>query len=167
MNTPPPLKVGFFNEPLKYYSFLSLTPSYVLKGTKFLLKMSQFEFSVMTEKNIFAYKLFLSLNISDLNLFFMWKLHPIHFPSNSLLNVEVFSSPLFSKIWLEAHLPLQKAEGGGAHITRHNSSTFFLAETFYIFRKSSVSKYKFGEISPEKLKVWNFTLWWAPFVKIK
>ena len=28
----------------------------------------------MTEKNILAYKLFLSLNISDLNLFFMWKL---------------------------------------------------------------------------------------------
>ena len=30
----------------------------------------------MTEKNIFAYKLFLSLNISDFNLFFMWKLQP-------------------------------------------------------------------------------------------
>ena len=28
----------------------------------------------MTEKNIFAYKLFLLLNISDFNLFFMWKL---------------------------------------------------------------------------------------------
>ena len=27
--------------------------------------MSQFEFLVMTEKTIFAYKLFLSLNISD------------------------------------------------------------------------------------------------------
>ena len=28
----------------------------------------------MTEKNIFGYKLFLALNISDFNLFFMWKL---------------------------------------------------------------------------------------------
>ena len=45
----------------------------------------------MTEKNIFAYKLFLLLNVSDLNLFFMSKLQPplpekIHplFPSNPL-----------------------------------------------------------------------------------
>ena len=30
----------------------------------------------MTEKNIFAYKLFLSWNISDFNLFFMWQLQP-------------------------------------------------------------------------------------------
>ena len=30
----------------------------------------------MTEKNIFAYELFLSLNISDFSLFFMQKLQP-------------------------------------------------------------------------------------------
>ena len=35
--------------------------SYLLKVTKFLVKISQFEFLVMTEKNIFAYKFFLSL----------------------------------------------------------------------------------------------------------
>ena len=35
--------------------------------------MSEFELLVMTEKNIFAYKLFLSLNFSDFNLF-MWQL---------------------------------------------------------------------------------------------
>ena len=52
-------------------------PSYILKVTKFLVKISQFEFSVMTEKNIFVYKLFLSLNISDFNIFFMWKLQPL------------------------------------------------------------------------------------------
>ena len=66
----PPLKVRFFSEPPKY-CFPSLTPSYLLKVTKFLGKISQFEFLVMTEKNIFAYKLFLSLNISDFILFFM------------------------------------------------------------------------------------------------
>ena len=44
-------------------------PSYLLKVTKFLGKIFQFEFLVMTEKSIFAYKLFLSLNISDFNLF--------------------------------------------------------------------------------------------------
>ena len=51
--------------------FSSLIPSYLLQVTKFLGKISQFELLVMTEKNIFAYKLFLSLNISDFNLFFM------------------------------------------------------------------------------------------------
>ena len=33
-------------------------PSYLLKVTKFLGKISQFEFLAMTEKNIFAYNLF-------------------------------------------------------------------------------------------------------------
>ena len=53
----------------------------------------------MTEKNIFAYKLFLSLNISDFNLFFMEKLQPSPlenviplFPSNPPLKVEVLST---------------------------------------------------------------------------
>ena len=68
----------------------SFTPSYFLKVTKFLVKISQFELLVMTEKNIFAYRLFL-LNISDFILFFMWKLQPLPekshplFPSNSSL----------------------------------------------------------------------------------
>ena len=43
----------------------------------------------------------------------------------------------------------------------------FFTETLYTFSKNSLSKYKFGEISPEQSKVWNFALWWAPFVKIK
>ena len=42
--------------------------------TKFLGKFSLFEFLVLAENNIFAYKLFFSLNISDFNLFIMWKL---------------------------------------------------------------------------------------------
>ena len=51
--------------------------SYLLKVTKFLGKISQFEFLVMTEKNIFAYKLFLSLNISDFNLFLCENCNPL------------------------------------------------------------------------------------------
>ena len=35
--------------------------------------MSQFKFLVMTDKNIFVYKLLLSLHISDFNLFFLCK----------------------------------------------------------------------------------------------
>ena len=72
-----PLKIRFFSEPQKYSSFSSLTPSYLLKITKFLAKVFQFEFFVITEKNIFVYKIFLSLNISDFSLYFMWKLQPI------------------------------------------------------------------------------------------
>ena len=64
-------------------SFSSLTPSYLLKVTKFVVKIFQFEFLVMTGKNIFAYKLFLSLN--DCNP--PGKSHPL-FPSNLPLKVE-------------------------------------------------------------------------------
>ena len=52
----------------------------------------------MTEKNIFVYKLFLLLNISDFILFFMYKLqppeksHPL-FPINPPLKIEILSTP--------------------------------------------------------------------------
>ena len=51
----------------------------------------------MAEENILAYKLYLSLNISDFSLFFMWKLQPPEkshtlFPSNPPLKAEVLSS---------------------------------------------------------------------------
>ena len=51
-------------------------PSYLLQVTKFLVKIPNFEFLVMTEKNISTYTLFL-LNISDFSLFFMYKLQPL------------------------------------------------------------------------------------------
>ena len=86
---PLPLKVGFFSELLKYYSFSSSIPSYLLKVTKFLGAFSQFEFLVITRKNIFAYKLFLSLNVSDFNFLCdnckpPWKSPPPSFPATSL-----------------------------------------------------------------------------------
>ena len=46
---PPPKKIGFFSE-LPYQNFSSLTPSHLLKVTKFLVKISQFKFLVMTDK---------------------------------------------------------------------------------------------------------------------
>ena len=74
--------------------------------------MSQFEFLVMTEKTIFAYKLLLSLNISDINLFFyaktatpLKKVTPL-VPSNSPLKVEVLSSQ---------DSPTQQKGGEGAY----------------------------------------------------
>ena len=79
--------------------------------TKFLGKISQFEFLVITQKIVFAYKLFLSLNISDFNLLCdhctlpSEKVTP-HFPSNPPLKVEVLSSPPFFKIWFRGSTPL-------------------------------------------------------------
>ena len=75
----PLLKVGSFSEPPpppKKNFFSSVIPSYLLKITKFLGKISQFEFLVMREKNILAYKLFLSLNISDFNSFLCENCNP-------------------------------------------------------------------------------------------
>ena len=83
----------------------------------------------MTEKNIFAYKLFLSLDISDFNLFFMWKLdpseksHPL-FPSNPLLRVEFLLSPPFWKFGWRFNPPQQKG-GGGAHCDSFNRPVLF------------------------------------------
>ena len=71
-------------------------------------------------KNIFAYKLFLSLNIPDFNLFLCKNCNPPPLkkvsPSSPLsqqppLKDEVLSSPPFLNIWLEAQLPPKK--GGG------------------------------------------------------
>ena len=115
---PVPLKVVFFSEPPKYSRFSSLIPSYLLKVTKFLVNISWFEFLFMTDKNIFDYKLFWSLKISDFNLFRVKirTLHPLKmstppfYPSNPPLIAEVLSSPLHPilKIWLKVQSPLPK-----------------------------------------------------------
>ena len=70
----------------------------------------------MTEKNIFVYKLFLSINISDL---FVFRLHPLPlekghpmFPNNPPLKTEILSSLPFLKIWWEAQPPCRMGGGG-------------------------------------------------------
>ena len=75
----PPLKVKYFSERPKCFSFSSLTSSYCWKGTKFFVKISWFISLVMTEKNIFLYKLFLWLSISDSSLFFCKNFTPPSF----------------------------------------------------------------------------------------
>ena len=59
-----------------HFNLNTINTIYFLKVTKFLGKIFQFEFLVMTEKNIFAYKLFVSINISDFTLYFMWQMQP-------------------------------------------------------------------------------------------
>ena len=90
--------------------FSSLTQSYLLNVTKFLVKISQFEFLIMTEKHIFVYKLFLSLNTSDFSLFFYVKiatptLEKGHLPLSQQppLKIEVLSSPFFENLVGGAH----------------------------------------------------------------
>ena len=64
----------------------------------------------MTEKNIFTYKLFLLLNVSDFNLFFKWQLLPSpeksypSFPATPSKSWDPVKRP-FSKISLEAQPP--------------------------------------------------------------
>ena len=107
------LKVRSFIEPQR---FSPLIPSYLLKVTKLLGKISQLEFLVVTEKNIFGYKLFLSLNISDFNLFDVKiatppeKSHP-PLSQQPPLKVDVLSSTPFLKIWRLNLLP-EKRRGG-------------------------------------------------------
>ena len=55
-----PLKIRFFCEPQKCLNFSSLTLSYALKVSKFLVKIFQLKFLIMIEKKNYAYKLFLS-----------------------------------------------------------------------------------------------------------
>ena len=55
-SSPPPL----WNP--KMLKFFVLNPILSFKSNYFLVKISQFEFLVMTEKNIFGYQLSLSLN---------------------------------------------------------------------------------------------------------
>ena len=87
--------------------FFILNTIYLLKVTKFLGKISQFGFLVITKKNIYAYKLFLS-NISD---FIMWQLHPSPWKKLPPLSQQPHCKswgpvkPPFFKIWLEAHPP--------------------------------------------------------------
>ena len=116
---------------------IKVTPSYLLKVTKFFIKISQFEFIVMTEKNIFVYKLFLLSNISDLSLFFFCKncnlpLKKVTslFSSNPPLKVEVLSRPPFLKIWDKVH-PLPPQQKGGAHYDMSLSNKCYTTSFFY------------------------------------
>ena len=73
----------------------------------------------MTEKNAFAHKLFLPLNILDFSWWFFdknEKSHPL-FPSNLPQKVEVVSNFLFLKIWLEVCPSPQAERGGGGGVS--------------------------------------------------
>ena len=74
----------------------------------------------MTEKNIFAYKLFLLLNISDFNLLFLWKLQspwkksPPYFPATPSKRKSRSCQAVFENL-VEGSTPHAQGGGGGAH----------------------------------------------------
>ena len=98
-------------------------PSYLLKVTKFLGKISQVEFLVITKKNVFAHKLFLSLNISDFNLLCHncipspWKKSSSSFPATPSKSWDPVKPPFFY-IWLEAQPPPSPCRKGGGSGTQ-------------------------------------------------
>ena len=54
----PPYNLDFSVNPKNIKFFISFTPTYLLKVSKFLVKISQFEFFVVIEQSILVYKLF-------------------------------------------------------------------------------------------------------------
>ena len=102
----PTLKLGFFCDPQNIKRLSSFISSYLLKVTKFLVKISQFEFLLMAEQSMFIN--FFVIKYSGFPFIFYLKIatppppeksHPI-FPSNFPLKTEVLSSPLPPlKIW--------------------------------------------------------------------
>ena len=76
----------------------------------------------MTKKNNFAHKLLLSLNVSDFNLFFTWKLqpslHPLPPPLKKVIPSKSWGPakpPLSLKIWLEVQQPPSPKQKEGVH----------------------------------------------------
>ena len=102
----------------------------------------------MTEKNTFAYKLFLSSIISDCNLFFLGEnCNPpppppplpekscLLFPSNSLLKVEACQASLFENLvgGSTQTLPPSPAETGRVHTMKWYHRDLFQYQSFSTF----------------------------------
>ena len=87
--TPPPtpVKLGFFREPQKYKGFSSFSPSYLLKITKFLVKISEFP----------------------------WKKSPLLSQQPSSKSWGPVKLPFFEKLVVVSTSPQQKEREGGLH----------------------------------------------------
>ena len=120
-----PLFIGFLWTPHLYVGFSSFTPSFLLKVTKFLNKIFQFEFN-------FVYKLFLLLNISDFGSIFFVKLATLpplkkviyFFPSNSLSKLRSCQALPFWKFCREFNSSQQK-EGYAHYVDMLKKSEMF------------------------------------------
>ena len=137
----PPSKSQIFQWTPKVLKFFILNTILSFKVTKFLGTISQFEFLVITEKNIFAYKLFLSLNISDFNSFLCENCTPpekSHPPPSNLPSKSwgpVKPPPLFKNL-VGGSTPLQNGGGGAPYVKR----LFFLKNS--LIHQGITQKYR-------------------------
>ena len=131
--TPPLKNTQIFLWTPKILKLFIFTPSDLLNVTKFLVKISQFEFLVMREQSILLLNFFLWLNFPGFSSSFHLKTatpppeksHPSLFKQPPL-KTEVLSSPLpfwkFSRRFNHPPpLPPSKKEGGGAHYTHRKN----------------------------------------------
>ena len=82
-----PVKLGFFREPQKYKGFSSFSPSYLLKITRFLVKISEFP----------------------------WKKSPLLSQQPSSKSWGPVKLPFFEKLVVVSTSPQQKEREGGLH----------------------------------------------------
>ena len=69
-NPPPPLKIGFFSDPI-ILKFFILNPIPFFKVTNFLVKIPHFKFLVMTEKH-FWFIIFFCHYIFQISVYFLF-----------------------------------------------------------------------------------------------
>ena len=133
----------------------------------------------MTEKNIFAYKLFLSLNISYFNFFFLWENRNPPPPEKSYLTLSL--QPLskswgpgklpFLKIWLKAQppsgrnlvrgstssLPPTCRKGGGEYaLCTCHSKTIFVSHKLHVHTTQYCSINRINSTPFKKVKQSDF-----------
>ena len=103
--------------------------------------MPQFEFLVMTEKNLLAYKFFV-IKYIRLQFFFYVKIKPPPpLSQEPPLKVEVLlSPPPHLKIWLEVQPPSPSAEKGKGGKTVHTMQLYFQMRNFRPKKSSFVSE---------------------------
>ena len=136
----------------------------ILRLSSVLVKIFQIPLVIFQTTNQFFFKFCMTLQWKITTLYFFrpnvtyfaWK-GPIKVQICETFECSNQNSPNSCRFWNSKLVSL--------HILHHYSVSwditplYFLAEILYTFSKRSLSKYKFGEISPEQTKVWNFVFW--------
>ena len=122
-------------------------------------------------KSVFLQILHHSSVSSKITPLYFFSLNIIYFGQKDVIKVHVFetfkclgqnSSNSSCQLWNHISIFIQ---------ILHNSFVSWDITSLYFFSlihfpQKELSKYKFGEISRERSKVWHFTIWWIPFVQI-
>ena len=138
----------------------------ILAFSSVLMKICQIAHVIFQTTSQFFFKFYMTLQCHEIYssvLFLGQMLYTLHRETNqsgNFLGFLVLGSKFIKFLsFLKQKISFSSNFAPLFGIMRHISSILFLAKTLYTFSKSSLSKYKFGEISPEQSKVWNFALW--------